>query len=259
MATGLRQRRVHQPEPPERVQTPVSPPAGTWVRWLHAVTLVQAAAVLAVGALLTDLEAVAIGFGFVVALALLRSRRLTTVGRVLVTLLFLNVLGWMALGTVTNVATRQGLVAVVLPAVLTATSLVGVVAAVSTFSSAARTRTTRAPVVLAGAVAVGVAGLAVAAAVATDRDVAAADVEVTAADVRFATTELEADAGTITLAFENQDLFWHTVTIDELDVDLAVPVRGTRTTTFTADPGTYAFYCRIPGHESLMTGTLTVR
>ena len=37
------------------------------------------------------------------------------------------------------------------------------------------------------------------------------------------------------------------------------PVNGEQSVTFSAPPGTYAFYCAIPGHESIgMRGTLTV-
>jgi uncharacterized cupredoxin-like copper-binding protein len=39
-----------------------------------------------------------------------------------------------------------------------------------------------------------------------------------------------------------------------------VPVGRLRTATVEARPGSYRFYCRIPGHTSLgMRGTLTVR
>jgi hypothetical protein len=44
----------------------------------------------------------------------------------------------------------------------------------------------------------------------------------------------------------NHDLFCHTFTIDELDVDLEAPLGGAREVSFTAPPGTYRFYCRCP-------------
>ena len=86
----------------------------------------------------------------------------------------------------------------------------------------------------------------------------AADVRVVSEDVAFDATALDVDAGQITVELVNRDLFWHTFTIDELGVDLAVPVNGDRQATFEAGPGTYRFYCRIPGHETRMVGTLTV-
>jgi plastocyanin len=64
----------------------------------------------------------------------------------------------------------------------------------------------------------------------------------------------------VTVAVRNRDLFWHTFTIDALGVDVAVPVGRLRSASFEARPGTYSYYCRIPGHETLgMRGTITVR
>jgi plastocyanin len=64
----------------------------------------------------------------------------------------------------------------------------------------------------------------------------------------------------VTVALRNRDLFWHTFTIDALRVDIRAPVGRLRSATFEARPGTYSYYCRIPGHSALgMRGTLTVR
>ena len=61
------------------------------------------------------------------------------------------------------------------------------------------------------------------------------------------------------MALRNRDLFWHTLTIDALDVDLKAPVGRLRSATFDARPGTYSYYCRIPGHAALgMRGSLVV-
>jgi plastocyanin len=63
----------------------------------------------------------------------------------------------------------------------------------------------------------------------------------------------------VTVAVRNRDLFWHTFTIDRLGVDVRAPVGSLRTASFEAEPGTYSYYCRIPGHAALgMRGTLTV-
>jgi uncharacterized cupredoxin-like copper-binding protein len=57
----------------------------------------------------------------------------------------------------------------------------------------------------------------------------------------------------------NADPMPHDFTIDDLDVAEAVDSNDTKTITFDAGPGTYTFYCSIPGHlESGMEGTLTV-
>jgi hypothetical protein len=58
-------------------------------------------------------------------------------------------------------------------------------------------------------------------------------------------SELRQRAGPIvdlfTVAGVLYDLFWHTFTIDELDVDLEAPLGGTREATFTAPPGPTGF------------------
>jgi len=59
---------------------------------------------------------------------------------------------------------------------------------------------------------------------------------------------------------DNRDVWWHTFTIDALHVDVQVPSSGKRNVTFNAAPGTYTFYCAVPGHAALgMKGTLTVK
>ena len=54
----------------------------------------------------------------------------------------------------------------------------------------------------------------------------------------------------------NLDGTRHTFTIDELGVDLSVPPNSEGRVTFTAEPGTYRFYCR--PHEVDMEGSLVV-
>jgi plastocyanin len=76
----------------------------------------------------------------------------------------------------------------------------------------------------------------------------------------FSTTSLAAPAGQVTVVLTNSDLFRHTFTIDELDVNVEAPLGGTREETFAAPPGTYRFYCRVPAHAAAgMEGTLTIR
>lgn len=71
---------------------------------------------------------------------------------------------------------------------------------------------------------------------------------------------LEASAGTVTIDFANPDLIPHDFTIDELDVKEVVDPGGESTVSFDAEPGTFAFYCSIPGHrEAGMEGELRVR
>ena len=85
-------------------------------------------------------------------------------------------------------------------------------------------------------------------------------VAIESANAAFSSTSLAAPSGQVTVVLTNHDLFWHTFTIDELDVDLEAPLGGTREATFTAPPGIYRFYCRVPAHAAAgMRGTLTIR
>jgi plastocyanin len=79
-------------------------------------------------------------------------------------------------------------------------------------------------------------------------------------NIAFVPARLTARGGEVTVAVRNRDLFWHTFTIDRLNLDLRVPVGRLRTATVDARPGTYRFHCRIPGHTRLgMRGALTVQ
>ena len=50
-----------------------------------------------------------------------------------------------------------------------------------------------------------------------------------------------------------------TFTIDALHVNVDVPIGANRRVTFSAAPGRYEFYCRVPGHKAAgMKGTLIV-
>ena len=63
----------------------------------------------------------------------------------------------------------------------------------------------------------------------------------------------------VTVHLANRDLFWHSFTIDHPAVNVDVPVGGARQVTFTLPPGTYRFYCRVPGHRQAgMEGTLRI-
>lgn len=75
----------------------------------------------------------------------------------------------------------------------------------------------------------------------------------------FDPSELEATEGEVAIEITNLDTFDHDFTIDELGVHTVFGAEETISATFEATPGTYVFYCSIPGHrESGMEGTLTV-
>jgi len=77
----------------------------------------------------------------------------------------------------------------------------------------------------------------------------------------FSQTELRARVGeTMALRLENTDTMVHSFDIDAFDVHVAMPTSTASLALFTPTaPGTYTFYCRIPGHtEAGMKGTLIV-
>ncbi|MEO7803420.1 MAG: cupredoxin domain-containing protein [Actinomycetota bacterium] len=82
------------------------------------------------------------------------------------------------------------------------------------------------------------------------------DVLVTSTDFKFQPDELVTEAGTISVHITNKDDTLHTFTIDDLNVEVAVPAKKETTVTFEADAGKFRFYCK--PHAPDMDGTLTV-
>jgi plastocyanin len=77
----------------------------------------------------------------------------------------------------------------------------------------------------------------------------------------FDRVELRARVGeTVALRLENTDTMVHSFDIDAFDVHVSTPTSTAALALFTATtPGSYTFYCRIPGHaEAGMAGTLIV-
>jgi plastocyanin len=80
----------------------------------------------------------------------------------------------------------------------------------------------------------------------------------------YSTTSLSAGSSHVTIAFTNVSPLDHNVTIANAQGKVlgATPTfsGGTKTLTLNLPPGTYTFYCSVPGHEMAgMKGTLTVR
>lgn len=226
----------------------------TWRRLLSAAAAADLIVILVFAAVAGDPEAAAIGAGFAVGLALLRWRT-GLAGKVLLGVLFADVLAWMVLGTVTNIGAGERLGTVLVPATLTGISVAGLAAVVASL----RRREGPGAMVALGVGAAIIAVATIAAIVTPTAATGAADLRIVSEKVAFDQTALRAPAGQVTVELANRDLFWHTFTIDQLEVDLAVPVGGDRQISFDASPGTYRFYCRVPGHETRMAGTLTVR
>lgn len=229
---------------------------------LQGAALADLALFAAVGVVLGDLEALAFSAVVLVAGAWVTIRP----GRVAVVILglvFANVLYWMVPGMLSNLANHASLASVLAPMALAATSALGLVVSLVWILRANRRRapSRAATVITLAALVILLGGTAFATFNgSSNAQGARGDLAISAKNAKFSTSTLSAPAGTVTIDFTNEDLFWHTVTIDQLGVDIRVPVKSQRAATFNAPAGTYSYRCAIPGHESIgMKGTLTVR
>jgi plastocyanin len=88
-------------------------------------------------------------------------------------------------------------------------------------------------------------------------------VEASATALAFDTTELEAEAGDVTIDFKNPSAIAHNVVIEQNGKELAgfEPIaEGEESETANLKPGTYTFLCTVPGHAAAgMEGTLVVK
>ncbi len=78
----------------------------------------------------------------------------------------------------------------------------------------------------------------------------------------FDKTSLEAAAGDVTIDLTNDSSTPHNVEIEGMGVEEVSDTITESTTSVTAtlEPGTYEFFCAVPGHrEAGMEGTLTVQ
>jgi plastocyanin len=231
--------------------------ATTWTTVARRSGIAEAGALALAAAGLRDLEAAAIAVGIIVCLALTRSR-LASLALAALALLSANIAFWMGSGAVSNITHGEGFWETALPAALTVTAILTVVAAVG-----AITRRSPAGAAVAQASAVLVLALALitsAIGLGDGVDRQSGDLSIVTEHVRFSDRSLGAEAGEIGVHVSNKDLFWHTFTIAALDVDVSVPVGAERRVSFTAEPGRYTFVCTIPGHtQAGMEGALTVR
>jgi plastocyanin len=82
--------------------------------------------------------------------------------------------------------------------------------------------------------------------------------------LKFSTTSLTAKAGKVSIDFTNKSPLAHNMTIESSAHKIlgATPTfqGGTKTLTLDLKPGTYKFFCSVPGHRMAgMEGTLTVK
>ena len=88
------------------------------------------------------------------------------------------------------------------------------------------------------------------------------EIPISSSGFSFTKTSVTASAGTVTLKAMNPQSVAHDISIKGNGVDVKgdqVSNGGTSTVTANLTPGTYEFYCSVPGHEAAgMKGTLTV-
>jgi plastocyanin len=82
--------------------------------------------------------------------------------------------------------------------------------------------------------------------------------------LKYNTTSLTAKAGNVSIDFTNTSPIGHNVTIEAAGgkIVAATPTfqGGSKTLTANLKPGTYKFFCSVPGHRMAgMEGTLTVK
>jgi plastocyanin len=234
-----------------------------WRRLVVVAAVLDAAVLLGYGLTRGDREALGFAVVMLVGIGLLRVGK-GLLGLLVLAALFVNIEFWMFPAANGNATYRVGLVDLLIPASLVAFSLagfVGAVAAIIRLRDPGAGRGAAGPTgVLAVVFIFSSLGLVWAMTTAEVQVAPEGALEVETVNVAFVPDSLQARGGKVTVALRNRDLFWHTLTIDALDVDLKAPVGRLRSATFEARPGTYSYYCRIPGHVTLgMRGTLTVR
>ena len=82
--------------------------------------------------------------------------------------------------------------------------------------------------------------------------------------LKFDKSTLSAKAGKVSIAYENKSPIEHNLTIESSSGATVGATEtftgGSKTLTVTLKPGTYKFFCSVPGHRQAgMEGTLTVK
>lgn len=96
---------------------------------------------------------------------------------------------------------------------------------------------------------------------ADDGDAADGTARFVAVDIDYSEAPTRLSAGSTTVELVNEGDLQHTVTIEELDDETVVDAAGGETVTgdVELEPGTYTYYCEVPGHRDAgMEGTLEV-
>jgi plastocyanin len=242
----------------------VGAPAG-WSRLLLWAAIAVAILQAVVGVAHFDREALAFAILFAVGAVLLATRqrgRLYIATVIIVGLLLADVAFWMITATWSNVRNHEQLLYIIEPLALSCASAAGLVAVAGRLVDRRRLGAQNGAAVVTIAAFVAFA-LSLGAATVTgwgkEQMQAPSDLAIQIHNTAYSTTNISATSRQVTLYLTNDDLFWHTITIDQLGVELPLPVGSHRRITFTAPSGTYTFYCRIPGHRQAgMQGTITL-
>ncbi len=95
----------------------------------------------------------------------------------------------------------------------------------------------------------------------TGGDAGAGDSTFVAIDIDFESAPTELPAGEVEITLVNEGQALHNVTIPTLggETPIVEATPGeTASDIVTLEPGTYEYFCSVPGHESLMSGEFTV-
>ena len=247
-----------------RTTTSISASRGYGWFWLVQVAaVVETALLFAAGVILRDAEALGLAFVVLLTLGWILFRPGRIVPVLVRGLVFADVAFWMLPAAVTNALSHEPPLSTIVPGILSTTAIIGLAATLGFLLSrgnvAAGGRVARVVSALGLVSIAGITGYA-AATGSTNNGIRAGDLVIAATNARFSTTTLTADHGTVTVDFTNNDLFWHTFTVTDLGVDIRAPVKGHERLSFNASPGTYEFFCAIPGHKQIgMRGTLVIR
>lgn len=92
----------------------------------------------------------------------------------------------------------------------------------------------------------------------------ALDIEAASSGLVFASKSATAKAGNVTVDFTNSQAIPHDVAIEDSSGEVIgqteTIAEGSDSTEVELEPGTYTFFCTVPGHrEAGMEGTLTVK
>lgn len=77
-------------------------------------------------------------------------------------------------------------------------------------------------------------------------------------DNEFTAAPESIPAGEATIALDNQGNLLHTLVFEGADVFIEADAGAQAATTVTLEPGTYTFFCDVPGHRATMEGEVTV-